>query len=324
MEKQKSQLIGLAVYIATTYNASMPALNEPFELQKWHERLGHLNYKDVNEMVKNRVVNGIKGNSNESLPQCTICLKGKLVSQPFGERSVRSEQPLKIIYSDICGPMRCESNGSGIYFVTFIDDYTRWSEVYILKKRNEVLNAFKSYKNLVEKQTGLKLKAFHTDNGREYLSNEFIEFLNAEGIKRRLTVPYTPQQNGVAERYNRTLVEMTRCMMFQSKLPLSFWAEAVCAANHVRNRCPTKTLNGRTLFEYWHRKIPNVSHLQVFGAKVYVLDEDPCKDKLASRSKGGIFVGYCNQSETFQVWIPSERKICITRDMKVIHKQNHE
>lgn len=176
----------------------------------------------------------------------------------------------------------------------------------------------------MEKQTGMKIKALHTDNGREYLSKEFDKLLNKEGIKRRLTVPYTPQQNGVAERYNRILVEMTRCMIFQSGLSPSFWAEAVCTANHVRNRCPTEALNGRTPFEFWHQKLPNLSHLQIFGTKVFVLNEDPCMDKLAPRSREGVFVGYCGQSKAFRVWMINERKICITRDMRVISQYENE
>jgi len=137
--------------------------------------------------------------------------------------------------------MRVKSHGSSRYFVTFIDDKTRWCEIYFLKQKSEVIEKFKEYMQLVENQTGRKIKTLRTDNGKEYVNNEFSTFLKEKGIKHELTNDYTPEQNGVAERKNRTLVEMGRCMMLQSGLPPSFWAESILTANHVRNRVPSRS-----------------------------------------------------------------------------------
>ena len=111
------------------------------------------------------------------------------------------------------------------------------------------------------------------------MSKEFEEYLKSQGITRRLTTAYTPEQNGVAERKNRTLVESARCLLIQSGLPPSFWAEAVSTANYIRNRCPTKRLNGRTPYEEWHGNVPSVEHFKEFGCKAYCLDKTPTKGK---------------------------------------------
>jgi len=151
---------------------------------------------------------------------------------------------------------------------------------------------------------------------------DLTRFLKANGIKHRLSVTHTPEQNGVAERRNRTLIDMVRCLLFQTTLPPSFWGEAINTANYIRNRCPSNSIGGQTPFEKWTGNIPNVSHFQEFGCKVYTLDKNPNKKKLDSRSKRGIFVGYSDQSKAYRVWLPDERKIDITRDVRFIKTSN--
>ncbi|CAB0004504.1 unnamed protein product [Nesidiocoris tenuis] len=164
---------------------------------------------------------------------------------PFPVREVPENlEVLEIIHSDVCGPMRNTSPGGSKYFVTFTDEKTRYSRVYFLKNKNEVLENFKIYKNEVENFTGKKIKFFQTDNGKgEYCNRVFDQFLQENGIQRRLSAPYTPQQNGLAERMNRTLLEKARCMMTDANVPPSLWAEAVHTANYLRNRTPSRSLN---------------------------------------------------------------------------------
>lgn len=175
-----------------------------------------------------------------------------------------------------------------------------------MRKKSDVLQFFKEFKALVEKQTGRTIKCLQSDNGREFCNEEFDRFLKEEGIARKLTTPYTPQLNGVAERKNRTLMEMARCMLTQSKLPISFWAEAVATANFVRNRCITKTLDDKTPYELWHGKRPNVKHMRTFGEVAYMLDKTPDKGKLEPRGIRCIFLGYDESSRGYRVWIPSK------------------
>lgn len=180
---------------------------------------------------------------------------------------------LGLIYSDICGPMNVESLGGAKYFVTFTDDCMRYTETVTLRNRSDVLEAFKSYKLKAEKQTGQQIKKIRTDNGKEYLSNAFKNFLKNEGILHQLSVEYTPQQNEVAEHKNRTLVEMARCMLLQGNLPPSLWAEAINAATYIRNRCTTKTLDGKIPFEEWTERKPYVGFFKVIGSKAIALDK---------------------------------------------------
>ena len=164
------------------------------------------------------------------------------------------------------------------------------------------------------------MKALQSDNGREYCNAEMDKVLKTNGIRRRLTVTYSPEQNGVAERRNRTLVEAAGCSLIQSGLPPSFWAEAIMAANYVRNRCISSSLDGKTLFQLWTGKLPDVSNLRSFGCKAFVLDKFPNRDKLGPKALKGVFVGYPEEAKGYRVWIPAERKIQIARDIKFFNE----
>lgn len=316
--KMVADRIGDLYYVRTSlpeYAHAAETGSSPSDLLKWHQRMGHLNVHDLKEMVKNNYVTGIKVNCNEQMEPCATCLEGKLSALPFPKRTSRSDEPLQLIFSDICGPMRVHSNGGKSYFVTFIDDYSRWTEVFLLSKKSDVFNAFKEYKKIVENKFQSKLKAFQSDNAREYISAEFSEYLKSNGIQRRLSAPRTPEQNGVAERKNRTLVEMARCLILQSGLPPSFWGEAILTANFVRNRCPTATLFGRTPYEYWTNRVPNLKFFRTFGETAFVLNKNKGKDKLGPKAEKAIFVGYAVEAKAYRLFIPGTKKILISRDV---------
>ncbi len=132
---------------------------------------------------------------------------------------IRSKRKLEIVHSDVCGPMSTNSIGGSKYFVTFTDDYSRCCAVYFLKSKFEVPNKFKEYESRVFNDYGLRIGTLRSDNGGEYLSKEFTNYLKSKGIRQELTVPYSPQQNGVAERMNRTLMESARSVMAHASLP---------------------------------------------------------------------------------------------------------
>lgn len=318
---------GRTVLVATRMNGLYYLQDEAHEcnsiteskyatVESWHRRMGHLNVGDLLESERNGTVLGMNLNGSREKFDCETCIRGKMTRAPFPNTSDRSTDILEIIHSDVCGPMRVESNGRARYFITFIDDCTRWCEIKMLKKKSEALDAFKEFKNYVETQTERKIKCLQSDNGTEYLNKGFDEYLSESGIGRRLTVTHTPEQNGVAERKNRTLVEMARCLLIQSGLPSSFWGEAINTANYIRNRCPSRSIEGGTPFEKWTGKAPDVSDFREFGSEVFTLDREPSKGKFQPRSKKGIFVGYSEQSKAYRVWVPEDRKIDITRDVK--------
>ncbi|CAK1597413.1 unnamed protein product [Parnassius mnemosyne] len=287
----------------------------------WHERLGHLNECDLKIMTKKNLVHGLNIKDNEKLSECEICMSEKQTCKPFPKGiNNRTSELLEIVHTDVCGPMRHQSFAGKRYFVTFIDDKSRWCEVYFIRNKSDVFNIFKNYKAEVENFTGKKIKCLQSDNGCEYVNNEFNNFLKTNGITRRLSVPHTPQQNGVAERKNRTLIEMARCMMRQVGCPPSFWAEAVNTANYIRNRCPTRAINGEIPFTIWKGNKPTVIYMQVFGSKVYYKEKGKQRGKFDSVSEVGIFMGYDTQSKAYRIHNPRNKKIILSRNVKFLNK----
>jgi len=194
--------------------------------------------------MKNKdMVTGMRFASKASEINCEACARCKIHVQPLKSSTTREKESLSLVHSDICGPINVESAGDARYFVTFIDDYSRYTVTVMLRNRSDIVQVFKDYKQKMKSLTNRHIKKLRTDNGKEYVSKEFNDFLRQEGITRQLSVEYTPQQNGVAERANRTLVETARCIMLQANLPKSMWVEAVNAVTYLRNRYATKSLN---------------------------------------------------------------------------------
>ncbi|CAB0035042.1 unnamed protein product [Trichogramma brassicae] len=284
-------------------------------LGEWHVRLGHLNYKDLKTMFQKRYVEGTDTVQIEDIGNCSTCVAAKMTREPFQSRSQYAKNPLEVIHTDVCGPMRTTSNDGARWFVTFIDEHTRFCHVYPMKEKSQVVEKFLEYKNLVENQTGHFIKELQSDGGKEYDNNRLDELLKDAGIKRRFMVPHTPQQNGIAERKNRTLVETARCLLIQSGLPRCFWAEAIVTANYIRNRCYTETV-GCTPYEKWTGHKPNISHMRSFGEKVHALDKNPKKGKFDRRGLEGVFLGYSYDSKAFRIWLTGAKKVICSRDVR--------
>jgi hypothetical protein len=194
----------------------------PCEL--WHRRLGHLNFNALPGLQK--MVTGMPVFSVEHNSICKGCSLGKNTKKPYPLSNRKSLGVLDLIHSDLCGPMSAPSMNGCIYYIIFIDDCSRKTWIYFLKTKDESFSRFQDFKNLVENQTGRHIRVFRIDNGKEFDSLKYDQLCRASGIKRELTVPYNPQQNGVAERKNRTICEAARAMMHDQNLPLSLWAEA--------------------------------------------------------------------------------------------------
>ncbi|KAM2961184.1 hypothetical protein FF1_030791 [Malus domestica] len=281
----------------------------------WHRRLGHLNMSSLKLMQEQELVVGlpeikvIKG-------VCEGCVLGKQCREAFPrEATTRASFPLELIHSDICGPMQTTTTAGNRYFLTFIDDCTRMCWIYFLRHKSEVLNVFKRFKATVELQSGYKLKKLRSDRGGEYTSMEFNRFVEDVGLERQLTTPYTPQQNGVAERKNRTIVEMAKCLMLEKKVPLEFWAEAVNTSVYILNRCPTKALHKKTPFEAYSGRKPGIKHLKVFGSLCYAHVPSQQRQKLDLASKRCIFLGYGSCEKGYRLYNIESGKVTISRDV---------
>ena len=177
------------------------------------------------------------------------------------------------------------------------------------------------FKAAAEKESNCSLKILRSDNGGEFTSHKFEEYLVKEGIKHQLTIPYTPQQNGVSERKNRTLMEMARCLLYEKKLPLKFWVEAVSTATYLLNRMMTRSLGDKTPYEEWHGHKPSIDHLKVFGSPCYVLQPEIKRRKLDQKSEVGILIGYSSKSKGYKVFDLKTNQAIIARNVKVAENQ---
>ena len=176
--------------------------------------------------------------------------------------------------------------------MTFISDSSRLRAVILLKAKSDAFAAFKQFKAHDETQTSQRLLALRDDKGGEYISNEFDAFCAEHGIERQHTVRNRPQQNGVAERFNRTLAEGITAMLSESGLPPTFWGEALSSLVHVLNRCPTSARPGTTPYEAFYGRKPDVSHLRIWGCLAYVHVQKDKRAALGSHMEKCIFIGY--------------------------------
>ncbi|GJU33958.1 retrotransposon protein, putative, ty1-copia subclass [Tanacetum coccineum] len=250
----------------------------------------------------------------ESLGKCVSCLSGKMARKPYSHQVERAKDLLGLIHTDVCGPFRIVSRQGASYFVTFTDDFSRYGYVYLLKHKHEVFETFKVFQKEVENQLGKTIKSLRSDRGGEYMSQEFLDHLKEHGIITHHTPPYTPQNNGVSERRNRTLLDMVRSMMSQTTLPKSFWDYALETAARILNMVPTKKVD-KTPYEIWHGQAPKLSYLKVWGCEALVKRDTLTKpDKLNPRSFRCIFVGYPKETMGYSFYNPSENKVFVARN----------
>ena len=205
--------------------------------------------------------------------------------------------------------------GVSIYFVTFLDDHIRHVWIYIIKNKIEVFQRFREWKAQVERSSGKKIKIFRSDNAGEYTCSEFATYLTQEGIKHEFTTPHTPQQNGAAERLNRTLIEGVHTMLAHSKLPHRFWAEALSICVYLRNHSPTKALRGITPYEAWNGIKPDVSHFRVFGCAVYVHVPKVERHKLHCKARKCVLLGYGANQNSYRLYDIERMKVIHSRDV---------
>ena len=284
----------------------------------WHQRLGHMSEKGMKTLLSKGKLPDLK---NVDVGLCEDCIFGKQKKVSFTKiGKTPKEKRLELVHTDVWGPSPVSSLAGSLYYVTFIDDSIRKLWVYFLKKKSEVFDTFRKWKAMVENEIGLKIKRVRSDNGGEYRDNRFREFCANNGIKMEKTVPMTPQQNGVAERMNRTMNERARSMRIHAGLPKMFWAEAVNTAAYLINRGPSIPLDGKIPEEVWSGKEVNLSHLRVFGCISYVHIDSAERSKLDAKSNKCVFVGYGDDEFGYRFWDYENRKIIRSRD--VIFNEN--
>lgn len=260
----------------------------------WHSRLGHVNYDTIRRLVNMDLLPKFHIDANH---KCETCVEAKLTKAPF-QSIERNTEPLELIHSDICDLKFLQTRGGKKYFITFIDDATRYCYVYLLRSKDEALEMFKNYKTEVENQLGRKIKIIRSDRGGEYEA-PFVEFCSQHGIIHQTTAPYSPQQNGIAERKNRTLKEMMNAMLISSGAPRNLWGEALFSANYILNKLLHKKFN-KTPYELWKGKQPSYKFLKVSGCLAKVAIPDPKRIKIGPRTVDCIFLGYAVNSSAYR------------------------
>ncbi|GJY79640.1 putative ribonuclease H-like domain-containing protein [Tanacetum coccineum] len=219
------------------------------ESTKWHRRLGHVNFKNMNKLVTGNLVRGLPSKLFQNDHTCVACNKGKQHKASYKRISAVSliHHPLHLLHMDLFGPVSVRSINHKIYCLVITDEYTRFSWVFFMEHKSETYLLLKDFITLVENQFNHKVKCLRCDHGTEFKNAKFIDFCGEKGIKRDYSNPRTPQQNGVAERKNRTLIEAARTMLADSLLPTMFWAEAVNTACYVLNRRhPLEKFDGKS------------------------------------------------------------------------------
>ena len=287
----------------------------PLDLGLWHRRLGHYNHDHVRQLHTKNMVTGMKLVSNKSRPDpiCEPCLAGKMHANPFMTSHSRASKPLELVHMDLKGPISATSIGGYHYWVTFVDDCTRFKCAMGLKRKSDTFAAFKQFKAYAENLLDAKVKAIRDDKGSEFISKDFDQFCIDNGIQRQHTVRNRPQQNGDVERAHRTLSDLITAMLTEANLPSQFWFHCLMAVIHVLNRCPTTSLTGKTPHEAWFKKKPDVSHLRVWGCLAYVhVQKDKRKESFSSHMEKCIFVGYPPGYKGWQFYNLVTRKFIIS------------
>lgn len=285
-------------------------------IHTWHRRLGH---RDCEAIVKLQdLTDGMKLRSCKCTEECEVCIQGKMQRKPFPKVSTsESSEVMDLVHTDICGPMRTKTFGGRRYFITFIDDHSKYTVVYLLRAKSEAIEKLEEYVQLMKTQFGKVPKILRSDRGGEYTGKKVKAFLKRHGVIGQFTAPYTPQQNGTAERKNRYLVEMARCMLIDANLDNRFWGEAIVTANYLQNRLPSRRIDG-TPYERWFGKKPSLGHMQRFGVDAYCHVPSEKRGKLDQKAIKLKFVGYSEVSKAYRLLDVATGKVTISRDVKFL------
>ncbi|GJS37394.1 putative ribonuclease H-like domain-containing protein [Tanacetum coccineum] len=276
----------------------------------WHRRLGHVNFKNINKLVKGNLVRGLPSKTFKLDHSCLACRKGKqhrASCKKIEERTVR--EPLELLHMDLFGPVSVESVNRKKYCLVVTDDCSKFSWVFFLAYKDETYDMLHDLIVGLENKLRHKVKTIRCDHGTEFKNHLMNEFCAKKGIKREYSIARTPQQNGVAERKNRTLIEAARTMLADSLLPIQFWAEAVNTACYVLNRVLVTKPQMKTPYEILMGRSPNISFMRPFGCPLTILNTLDQLGKFDGKSEEGYLLGYSTSNKGFRVYNRVTRKV---------------
>ncbi|XP_059315208.1 retrovirus-related Pol polyprotein from transposon RE1 isoform X2 [Lycium ferocissimum] len=250
---------------------------------------------------------------------CTVCPLAKQTKLAFPLSSHVSHAAFELIHCDIWGPYRVPTHSNKRYFVTIVDDYSRYTWIFLITCKSDTVVVLRQFFTQVKNIFSTSVKTLRTDNGGEFIGSACQDLLNEFGIYHQTTCVYTPQQNGIAERKHRTILDMARALRFQASIPLRFWGECVVTAVYLLNRLPSKILKFKSPFELLYNHPPSLEHLRVFGCLSYAACPK-LVDKLSPRAIPVVFLGYLSNQKGYLLYDLHSKQFFINRH--VVFQEN--
>ncbi|GJY34175.1 retrovirus-related pol polyprotein from transposon TNT 1-94 [Tanacetum coccineum] len=282
----------------------------PTQAWLWHRRLSHLNFDYITLLSKKDVVTGLPKLKYVRDQLCSSCEMSKAKRSSFKTKAVPSSKGrLNLLHMDLCGPMRVASINGKKYILVIVDDYSRYTWTLFLRSKDETPEVLKDFLTMIQRNLQAQVITVRTDRGTEFLNKTLHAYFKEEGIEHQTSTPRTPEQNGVVERRNRTLVKAARTMLSASKLPLSFWAEAVATACYTQNRSIIISTHGKTAYHIINDRKPSIKHLHIFGCICYITRDGENLDKMKEKGDPCVMVGYSTQSKGYRVYNKRTRLI---------------
>ncbi|KAJ9538937.1 hypothetical protein OSB04_031670 [Centaurea solstitialis] len=277
----------------------------------WHTRFCHLNFHTLEKLVRLKLVKGLPKIKFEKDDLCSACEMGKLKRSSHKTKSDPSfDQPLQLLHVDLCGPISVQSLNGKKYILVLVDEFSRFTWVEFVRKKSQVpmllINLLKRF----------QVKVIRSDNGTEFKNSTIEEYLNSVGITHNFSAPRTPQQNGVVERKNRTIVKAARTMLNASGLSLTFWAEAVSTVCYTQNISLVVKRFEKTPYHLLYNKRPNIKFFHVFGCKCFVLNDREPVGKFDPKGDSAIFIGYAWDTVAYRVYIPRTKLVVVSTNVR--------
>jgi transposase InsO family protein len=263
----------------------------------------NIGMKNLHKLLKGEHILGLTNVHFEKDRVCSACQAGKQVGTHHPHKNIMTtDRPLELLHMDLFGPIAYISIGRSKYCLVIVDDYSRFTWVFFLQEKSQTQETLKGFLRRAQNEFGLRIKKIRSDNGTEFKNSQIEDFLEDEGIKHEFSSPYTPQQNGVVERKNRTLLDMARTMLDEYKTLDRFWAEAINTACYSINQLYLHRILKKTSYELLTGKKPNVSYFTVFGSKCFILVKRGRKSKFAPKAVEGFSLGYDSNTRAYRVF----------------------
>ena len=305
------------IYVLSKIGNEKCCLGKEDESWLWHRRMGHMHFYNLVKVSKREAVGEVPQITKQTNTLCKHCQQGKQTKTRFKSKEYSTTKPLEIVHTDLVGPTTTKGLKGERYFMLLVDDYTRMTSVCFLKNKSEAFENFKIYKEMVENEMDSRIKCLRSDNGGEFTSKEFMDYCNNHGIKIQFSVARTPQQNGVVERKNRTVQEMARTIIMDSKLTDIFWKHVVHTIVHIQNRVMLRNNTDQTPYELLKGRPTNVKHFRVFGRKCYIKRKDGRMGKSDSHAGKGVLVGYSSTRKSYKCYNLRLNKVVESINVKI-------